>query len=111
MSSDSSPRWGPKPRSALPSHLVNGNSPLHPNPGSSSRARERDNLNSSIRASFRGAVDLDPATPAVVQNKEVSTQDAAQTSEETQLTGYDFFHLSTACKLISSKTGTDPTAT
>jgi hypothetical protein len=54
---DSSPPFGPKPRTALPSHLVNG--------GSSSQSpaiRERESLNSSIRSSFRPAVNLDGAS-------------------------------------------------
>jgi GTP cyclohydrolase I len=58
MSSGSSPPLGPKPRSALPSHLLNGSSPLHP--PSTSSARERESLNSSIRSSFRPAVDIEP---------------------------------------------------
>ena len=48
---DRSPPLGPKPRSAIPSHLVNGGSQLHRS-ASVRDANERDNLNSSIRSSF-----------------------------------------------------------
>ncbi|KAL1970767.1 hypothetical protein VTN77DRAFT_2601 [Rasamsonia byssochlamydoides] len=65
MSSGSSPPLGPKPRSALPSHLLNGSSPL--NTSSSSSARERESLNSSIRSSFRPAVDIEPLTESNAQ--------------------------------------------
>lgn len=49
------PLPGPKPK-ALPSYLVNGNSPLH----GSQRARERENLTSSIKSTYgrKTAVDL-----------------------------------------------------
>lgn len=52
-----SPLLGPKPKSALPSHLINGSSPLH----ISSDSRERDSLVASINASSgrRQPVDLD----------------------------------------------------
>lgn len=48
MVAGSSPPLGPKPKSALPAYLLNGDShqPL------SNRARERESLNSSIRSSF-----------------------------------------------------------
>ncbi len=42
-----SPPLGPKPKSALPSHLINGSSPLHV----SSDVKERNNLYSSIQSS------------------------------------------------------------
>lgn len=50
------PLPGPKPR-ALPSYLVNGNPPLQ----GSQRARERENLTSSIKSTYgrKTAVDLD----------------------------------------------------
>ncbi|RMJ23792.1 gtp cyclohydrolase i [Aspergillus sp. HF37] len=52
MSSDrSSPPPGPKPKSAIPSHIVNGGSPLGVSTGARD-AKERDFLNSSIRSSF-----------------------------------------------------------
>jgi GTP cyclohydrolase IA len=52
-----SPPLGPKPKPAIPTYLMNGGSPLHP----TSRARERENLNSSIKSSYgrRTVVDLD----------------------------------------------------
>lgn len=52
-----SPPLGPKPKSALPSYLINGSSPLH----TSADTRERDNLAASIDASTgrRQLVDLD----------------------------------------------------
>lgn len=50
MGSGSPPAPGPKP-SAIPSHMLNGGSPLHLST-SSRDARERENLNSSIRSSF-----------------------------------------------------------
>lgn len=51
------PLLGPKPKSALPSYLINGTSPLH----TSSDIRERENLAASINASSgrRQPVDLD----------------------------------------------------
>ncbi len=52
-----SPPLGPKPKSALPSHLINRSSPLH----TSSENRERESLVASINASSgrRQPVDLD----------------------------------------------------
>ncbi|RJE22540.1 gtp cyclohydrolase i [Aspergillus sclerotialis] len=51
MSSEHSPPHGPKPKSAIPSHILNGSSPLSLST-SARDARERDILNSSIRSSF-----------------------------------------------------------
>lgn len=51
MSSEHSPPHGPKPKSAIPSHIFNGSSPLSLST-SARDARERDVLNSSIRSSF-----------------------------------------------------------
>lgn len=51
MGSGSSPPPGPKPKSAIPSHLYNGGSPLHQST-SAMHDSERDSLNSSIRSSF-----------------------------------------------------------
>ncbi|KAL5355312.1 hypothetical protein BJX96DRAFT_141086 [Aspergillus floccosus] len=51
MVSGSSPPHGPKPKSAVPSRLLNGGSPLHPS-SSGRDARERESLNTSIRSSF-----------------------------------------------------------
>lgn len=46
-----SPPLNPKPRSAVPSYLLNGSSPLHQSP-QSSRAQERENLASSIKSTY-----------------------------------------------------------
>ena len=56
---NSPPLPGPKPK-ALPSYLVNGNSPLH----GSQRARERENLTSSIKSTYgrKTAVNLADAS-------------------------------------------------
>jgi len=54
---DSSSPFGTRPRSAVPSHLVNGSSSSQ-----SPSLRERESLNSSIRSSFRSAVNLDTTT-------------------------------------------------
>ena len=48
MVAGSSPPLGPKPKSALPAYLINGDS----HPPLSNRARERETLNSSIKSSF-----------------------------------------------------------
>jgi GTP cyclohydrolase I len=55
-----SPPLGPKPRSALPSYLANGTSPLHVNQEVRDQ-KERDNLRASIKGSStrRHVVDLD----------------------------------------------------
>lgn len=52
-----SPPLGPKPKSALPSYLINGSSPLHTSP----HTKERESLAASINASSgrRQLVDLD----------------------------------------------------
>ncbi|OAP61743.1 GTP cyclohydrolase I [Fonsecaea erecta] len=43
----------PKPRSAVPSYLLNGSSPLHRSqPTTTTRAQERENLASSIKATY-----------------------------------------------------------
>lgn len=56
---NSPPLPGPKPK-GLPSYLVNGNSPLH----GSQRARERENLTSSIKSTYgrKTALDLTDAS-------------------------------------------------
>lgn len=72
-----SPPPGPKPKSAIPSHLLNGSSPLHPSNTTGVRdARERESLNSSIRSSFA------PRIPAEFNLPEIETRrvsDAADT--------------------------------
>ncbi|KIX09673.1 GTP cyclohydrolase I [Rhinocladiella mackenziei CBS 650.93] len=54
-----SPPLNPKPRSAIPSYLLNGSSPLH-RPPTTSRAQERENLASSIKSTYgrRTTIDL-----------------------------------------------------
>lgn len=60
----SSTPLSPKPRSAVPSHLLNGGSPLHHSP-TSTRAQERERLASSIHSTYgrRTAIDLAADTP------------------------------------------------
>ncbi|KIV86463.1 GTP cyclohydrolase I [Exophiala sideris] len=53
-----SPPLRPKPRSAIPSHLLNGGSPLHQTP-TTTRAQERENLASSIQSTFNGRKTVD----------------------------------------------------
>ncbi|KIW29719.1 GTP cyclohydrolase I [Cladophialophora immunda] len=50
----------PKPRSAVPSYLLNGSSPLHRSQTTTTRAQERENLASSIKATYgrRRTIDL-----------------------------------------------------
>jgi len=60
----SSPPLGPKPRSALPSHVLHEGSPLH----MSTSARERDSLNSSIRTSFLSRTPIDLESSGDVQS-------------------------------------------
>jgi GTP cyclohydrolase I len=70
----SSPPPGPKPKSAIPSHIVNGGSPLGVSTGARD-ARERDVLNSSIRSSFssRKPVQIEPAGPEEQPHAESSS--------------------------------------
>ncbi|EHA28493.1 GTP cyclohydrolase 1 [Aspergillus awamori] len=66
-SGTSPPPPGPKPRSAIPSHMLNGGSPLHAStsPSTSSRdARERESLNSSILSSFTPRIPVEFNLPA-----------------------------------------------
>ncbi|OJJ53872.1 hypothetical protein ASPSYDRAFT_61828 [Aspergillus sydowii CBS 593.65] len=58
MGSGSPPPPGPKPK-AIPSHLLNGGSPLNSTSVASRDARERDSLNSSIRTSFAPRVPVE----------------------------------------------------
>lgn len=58
----------PSKVSAIPSHMLNGNSPLHAStgPGTGTRARdarERESLNSSIRSSFAPRIPAEFDTP------------------------------------------------
>ncbi|EXJ93994.1 GTP cyclohydrolase I [Capronia coronata CBS 617.96] len=54
-----SPPLKPKPRSAIPPHLLNGSSPLH-SPPTKTRAQERESLASSIKSTYetRKAIDF-----------------------------------------------------
>ncbi|KAJ5573753.1 GTP cyclohydrolase 1 [Penicillium hispanicum] len=78
MGSGTSPP-APKP-SAIPSHMLNGSSPLHSStsPGSGARvrdSRERESLNSSIRSSFA------PRVPAEFDLIEEEASSAAPTTD------------------------------
>ncbi|KAL4894492.1 hypothetical protein BDV59DRAFT_175570 [Aspergillus ambiguus] len=77
MVSGSSPPHGPKPKSAVPSRLLNGGSPLQSS-SSGRGARERESLNSSIRSSFapRVPVEFDlPETAAHPGSSSVDNSD------------------------------------
>ncbi|KAL2786864.1 hypothetical protein BJX62DRAFT_205400 [Aspergillus germanicus] len=52
MGSGSPPPTGPKPKSVIPSHLLNGGSPLNNTSVASRDARERESVQTSIRSSF-----------------------------------------------------------
>lgn len=69
-----SPPLGPKPKSALPSYLTNGSSPLHTPP----EVKERDSLVASINASNKGrqVVDLDGPEAVVDGHGASSSYDA-----------------------------------
>ncbi|MCJ1335885.1 GTP cyclohydrolase 1 [Bachmanniomyces sp. S44760] len=71
-----SPPLGPKPRSALPSHLLNGNSPLSTSVG----AKERQRLAASIDSSSNGrqVVDLGASTNRYVNGDESYVNHADQ---------------------------------
>lgn len=59
MASGNSPPLGPKPKSAVPSYLLNGNSSVR----MPSNVRERENLNSSIQSSFARKQVVNPDLP------------------------------------------------
>ncbi|KAL1959444.1 hypothetical protein VTO42DRAFT_2247 [Malbranchea cinnamomea] len=59
MGSENSPPLGPKARSAIPSYLLNGNASVR----MPSNVRERENLNSSIKASFSRKPVVDVEVP------------------------------------------------
>lgn len=80
MGSGDSPPLGPKPKSAIPSYLLNGNASVR----MPSNVRERENLNSSILSSFERRQVVDPDLPkestvpaAEVRNLEIPENDAA----------------------------------
>ena len=62
-SGTSPPPSGSKPKSAIPSHMLNGSSPLHVSTGSR-HARERESLNSSILSSFTPRIPVEFDLPA-----------------------------------------------
>lgn len=109
MGSGSSPPLGPRPHSALPSHLLNGSSPLHSSAATSNSARERESLNSSIRSSFRGAVSFESAD-ADAENEPIggdklgpvspSSLVSRPASPYTLVPPIDFDGLSWPCELI-----------
>ena len=68
-----SPPEGPKPKSAIPHHVLNGSSPLHLSSGTRA-ARERESLNSSILSSFS------PRIPAEFVSPETDTQSAGDSN-------------------------------
>lgn len=68
-----SPPEGPKPKSAIPPHVLNGSSPLHLSSGARA-ARERESLNSSILSSFS------PRIPAEFASSETETQSAGDSN-------------------------------
>jgi GTP cyclohydrolase I len=76
---DSPPLPGPKPK-ALPSYLVNGKSPLH----GSQRARERENLTSSIKSTYGRKVALDLDSDR--RDEHVSRDEPAPASSPVTLT-------------------------
>lgn len=78
MASSSSPPLGPKPKSAVPSYLLNGSSPLS-NSTSARDARERESLASSIRSSFT------PRTPAEFDSPSAGTM--SQSNDATSASG------------------------
>lgn len=77
MGSDSptSPR-----ASAIPSHMLNGSSPLQRSTGSRD-SRERESLSTSIRSSF------EPRIPIEFESPETKTDTKTETQAETEETG------------------------
>ncbi|KAI3284254.1 hypothetical protein DTO002I6_9256 [Penicillium roqueforti] len=76
MGSDSptSPR-----ASAIPSHMLNGSSPLHPT--GSRHSRERESINTSIRSSFEPRIPLEFESPQT--KTETKTETEAEAGTET----------------------------
>ncbi|KAL2863297.1 GTP cyclohydrolase I [Aspergillus lucknowensis] len=73
MGSGSPPPTGPKPKSVIPSHILNGGSPLHTSVASRD-ARERESVQTSIRSSFA------PRIPAEFDLPEPDSQSADHAS-------------------------------
>jgi len=74
---DSPPPLAPNPKSALPSHLTNGTSPLHISREVRDQ-KERDNLRASIKVSNtrRHVVDLDDPNNYFPKKSSPETQDS-----------------------------------
>lgn len=72
MSSESPP--GSKPMSAIPTHVLNGSSPLNSSSAGNRAARERESLNSSIRSSFS------PRNPVEFESSNTGTQATGESS-------------------------------
>lgn len=81
----SDPNFSPEPKSAVPSHLLNGSLPLH----QVGRGKGRQTLASSIQSSYERDTDPgrdDDLTDAFVNDRRrplVSSQDNAPASKET----------------------------
>lgn len=71
--SSGSPPPGPKPKSAIPAHVLNGSSPLHHN-ADTRAARERESLNASILSSFS------PRIPAEFESSNTGTQSSGDSN-------------------------------
>lgn len=67
---------GPR-ASAIPSHMLNGSSPLQRSTGSRD-SRERESLNTSIRSSF------EPRIPVEFESPETETETKTETKAETE---------------------------
>ncbi|KAL1877143.1 GTP cyclohydrolase 1 [Paecilomyces lecythidis] len=88
MASGSSPPLGPKPKSALPSYLINGSSPLSGSATNTRDSRERDNLNSSIRSSFHPRVPVEfesSSTESMSSNNNTSNAGAGAVPHSLEL--------------------------
>ncbi|KAF9887326.1 hypothetical protein FE257_010321 [Aspergillus nanangensis] len=86
MGSGSPPPTGPKPKSAIPSRLLNGGSPLNsPSSPRGRDARERESLNTSILSSFapRIPVEFDVPEATASSASHASDLDAPVRSPET----------------------------
>ncbi|KIW99227.1 GTP cyclohydrolase I [Cladophialophora bantiana CBS 173.52] len=83
----------PKPRSAVPSYLLNGSSPLHRSQTTTTRAQERENLASSIKATYgrRKTIDL---------TAESATSPQATMQSGTSWLGLDHAHKDTDPKRL-----------
>jgi GTP cyclohydrolase IA len=69
----------PKPRSAVPSHLLNGSSPLSQQ--TPSRAQERENLASSIKSTYHRKTPVDLSQPSDENERDTSWTGTPETSK------------------------------